>query len=219
MKILNGGKKDYYDYLTGIYGIDEDIVYDRRNGEVPRPRDCRGEEYLLTHKLYSDKPKEVKLDYVYDEQGKFVRKTMPVGLILYFVIEVGFVQYLFALERYLDDNGKVRLDPKLIKKERQLNKVSEAPLSLIPVLYTGWWSEAPSIKEYKVKQEIQNPIFNNTWVTSFIPAEDMYNEIYDYLIAIREPNIEDNRNDVQKLESKGFDKKTSFRNPINKRNK
>jgi hypothetical protein len=132
---------------------------------------------------------------------------------------VGFIQYLFSLERYLDDSGKVKLDPKLIKKERVVTKVSEAPLSLIPVTYTGWWNEAPSIKEYKLRQEIQNPIFNNTWVTSFIPAEDMYNEIYNYLIAIREPNIEDNRNDIQKLESKGFDKKTSFRNPINKRRK
>jgi hypothetical protein len=47
----------------------------------------------------------------------------------------------------------------------------------------------------------------------------MYNEIYNYLIAVREPNIEDNRNDIQKLESKGFDKKTSFRNPIHKRRK
>jgi YD repeat-containing protein len=219
MKILNGGKKDYYDYLAGIYGIDEDIVYDRSNGEVPRPFDCRGEEYLLTNVLYTDRPKGVKREYTYDDRGRLVRQTMPVGLILYFVIEVGFIQYLFSLERYLDDNGKVKLDPKLIKKERVVTKVSEAPLSLIPVTYTGWWNEAPSIKEYKLRQEIQNPIFNNTWVTSFIPAEDMYNEIYNYLIAIREPNIEDDRNDIQKLESKGFDKKTSFRNPINKRRK
>jgi hypothetical protein len=39
------------------------------------------------------------------------------------------------------------------------------------------------------------------------------------LISVREPQIIDNRDDVQKLESKGFDKKTSFRNPINKRRK
>lgn len=30
MKII-GGKKDYYDYLVGYYGYDENIVYDRRN--------------------------------------------------------------------------------------------------------------------------------------------------------------------------------------------
>lgn len=31
MKILTPrNNKDYYDYLTGIYGIDEKVVYDRR---------------------------------------------------------------------------------------------------------------------------------------------------------------------------------------------
>jgi len=33
MKIIDN-KKDYYDYLSGIYGIDNLIVYDRR-GSVP----------------------------------------------------------------------------------------------------------------------------------------------------------------------------------------
>lgn len=31
MKILTKGNKDYYDYLMGIYGQDELVVYDRRN--------------------------------------------------------------------------------------------------------------------------------------------------------------------------------------------
>lgn len=32
MKILTPrNNKDYYDYLTGIYGMDEKVVYDRRN--------------------------------------------------------------------------------------------------------------------------------------------------------------------------------------------
>ena len=32
MKILTPrNNKDYYDYLTGIYGIDEKVVYDRRH--------------------------------------------------------------------------------------------------------------------------------------------------------------------------------------------
>ena len=54
MKILNGGKKDYYDYLTGIYGIDEDIVYDRSNGHVFRSG-YDASQYFLTTREYSDK--------------------------------------------------------------------------------------------------------------------------------------------------------------------
>ena len=37
MKIIDN-KKDYYDYLSGIYGIDELIVFDRR-GSVPLKED------------------------------------------------------------------------------------------------------------------------------------------------------------------------------------
>ena len=47
-----------------------------------------------------------------------------------------------------------------------------------------------------------------------IAPDEIYQNVYDYLISIREPNIIDKRNDIQKLESKGFDKKTSFRNPV-----
>lgn len=32
MKIIDN-KKDYYDYLAGIYGIDTHVVYDRRGSE------------------------------------------------------------------------------------------------------------------------------------------------------------------------------------------
>ena len=38
MKIIDN-KKDYYDYLSGVYGIDNLIVYDRR-GSVPISPDC-----------------------------------------------------------------------------------------------------------------------------------------------------------------------------------
>lgn len=59
---------------------------------------------------------------------------------------------------------------------------------------------------------IGNVLLKDTCISGFIPAEDIYNQIYDYLIHIRESQVEDKRTDVQKLESKGFDKVTSFRN-------
>ena len=35
MKILTSrNNKDYYDYLTGIYGMDEKVVYDRREFSI-----------------------------------------------------------------------------------------------------------------------------------------------------------------------------------------
>ena len=53
---------------------------------------------------------------------------------------------------------------------------------------------------------------DGTWIPSLISAEEVWNNITDYLLSIKEPEIVDNRNDVQHIESHGFDKKTSFRN-------
>ena len=217
MKILNGGKKDYYDYLTGIYGIDEDIVYDRSNGHVFRSG-YDASQYFLTTREYSDKERSHIKTYHY-EGNKLVYDWTWQGLELHFVIEAGYMQYLFSIERYIDESGKVVLNPKLIKKFNVTEKKSKAPLAFIPVEYRGWWNEAPAIRNYDIRKGVENPIFAGTWVPSFISPDEMYNEIYNYLISVREPQIIDNRDDVQKLESKGFDKKTSFRNPINKRRK
>ena len=48
-------------------------------------------------------------------------------------------------------------------------------------------------------------------MAAFIPAQEAYDNIYNYLIFLKEPKIEDKRSDIDKLISKGFDKKTSFR--------
>lgn len=212
MRILDGGKKDFYDYLAGIYGIDNDVVYDRAKSHVFRPMEV-GDTYFCKTRLYNDRcKKETKgRHYV---NGKYVYGIFYEGLKLHFVIEIGFTQYLFMVERYLDNNLEVQLEPQLLNKIQVDKKQSQVPVSLIPVDFWGLFSEAPSIRRYYLNEEIQNPIFTGTWVTSFLNAEEVYNEIYNYLISIKEPKIIDNRNDVQKLESKGFDKKTSFRNPV-----
>ena len=58
MKIIDN-KKDYYDYLASIYGIDELVVYDRR-GSVTLNTDkvlLHGMEYYFSNRiLFQDKP-------------------------------------------------------------------------------------------------------------------------------------------------------------------
>ena len=58
MKIIDN-KKDYYDYLASIYGIDELVVYDRR-GSVTLNSDkvlLHGMEYYFSNRiLFQDKP-------------------------------------------------------------------------------------------------------------------------------------------------------------------
>lgn len=215
MKILNGGKKDFYDYLSGIYGIDNDVVYNRVNGHVFRPM-YDGDIYFCKEQLYNDKPKKEVRGYNWVDGKRFYTPKLE-GLKLHFIIEVGFVHYLFMVERYIDECGKIQLDPQLLDKQRVSEKKSTSPVSLIPVEMYSFYSlyrDTPKVWKYNTDNEIPNPIFNGTWLPSLVSADEIYNEIYSYLIAIKEPNIVDTRNDVQKLESKGFDKKTSFRNPV-----
>lgn len=95
MKIISGGKKDYYDYLAGIYGIDNDIVYDRRDSTVFKaygPKDT----LFIKEVLYGDFQRKMKNTYRFDgKKWKFGPKLE--GYIQYILIEIGYVQYFFLL--------------------------------------------------------------------------------------------------------------------------
>jgi hypothetical protein len=183
MKIISK-VKDYYDYLVGIRGLDEDIVYDRRNCFVFN--EFHHGEFL--------------------KGGKMKYSFLP---IYHYVLEVGYTHYLFSL---VPKDGSV--DVKLIKKIKVEKKRSNSPISFISVRYNVYRKSTEI--EYTKRLDLiwENPILKNTWVPTFISAEEIYDNLYDYLISIREPQIIDNRTDVEKLESKGFDRKISFRHPI-----
>ena len=58
MKIIDN-KKDYYDYLASIYGIDDLVVYDRRGSVTLNPDRVlsHGMDYYFSHRiLFLDKP-------------------------------------------------------------------------------------------------------------------------------------------------------------------
>ncbi len=78
MKIIDN-KKDYYDYLASIYGIDELIVYDRR-GSVTLNSDkilLHGMEYYFSNRiLFQDKPmSDTRSDVQKLESAGFDKKT------------------------------------------------------------------------------------------------------------------------------------------------
>ena len=172
--------KDYYDYLSGIYGIDEQIIYDRRDYDVPAyPEIIKGMK--LSHWSLLDKLDE------------------------YYVLEVGYYQYLFKVNR----EGQFA-QWELLKKFTVGRKIADVPMALIRVSYMKYQGN----DEIKYGTIYNNPILKDTWIPSFIPAQELYDKLYDYIIGTNEPNINDNRTDIQKLESKGFDKKSSFRHPI-----
>lgn len=182
MKIISK-VKDYYDYLVGIRGIDEDVVYDRRKCTIFN--ECQS-EFL--------------------KGGKMKYSFLP---ICYYVLEVGYTHHLFSLVP-TDD----AVDVKRIKKFKVDKKKSNSPISFISVRYNVYRKSTEI--EYAKRLDLiwENPILKNTWIPTFISAEEIYDDLYDYLISIREPQITDNRTDVEKLEAKGFDRKISFRHPV-----
>lgn len=172
--------KDYYDYLSGIYGIDEQIVYDRRS------------YILFEHPMFIKGSELDRLSFFYKKEE-------------YYALEVGFSQYLFKVTR----NGEFA-KWELLKRFTVGRKIADTPIALIEVSYMCFRGN----DKIKYGETYKNPILKDTWIPSFIPAQEIYDKIYDYISVTNEPNINDNRTDIQKLESKGFDKKSSFRHPI-----
>ena len=61
-------------------------------------------------------------------------------------------------------------------------------------------------------QRVENPILAGTFIPKMIPPTDIWHSLYEYISSLRDKPFTDTRTDTQKLESAGFDRKTSFRN-------
>ncbi len=59
----------------------------------------------------------------------------------------------------------------------------------------------------------KTPLLSSFGFAKFLPPEIVYQELDIFLGWLKDnPPIEDNRTDLEKLQSQGFDKKVSFRN-------
>jgi hypothetical protein len=199
--------KDYYDYLVGVRGRDEHVVFDRRSSVLLNPNDAEFASYFSSLRLPDDKPKEMR--HIRDENDfRWIYRIA--GKQYYFLLSIGYTRYMFFTERWLNKYGVLE---KTTHIARQWNycKITIGH-SILHISFSGdnYWL-SPYDKKAKT---IENPILKNTCIPSFISAEEIYDTLYNYLLATKEPPVIDNRNDIQKLESKGFDKKTSFRHPV-----
>ena len=254
MRIIDN-KKDYYDYLAGVWGIDGHITYDRRNSTrlVNKTADIINERYPMGYgNIFCTwkNGKDPNSDSVYDTGYDWDKGHKTVGKIYrklglgyqpsktnefpdaynvssnWFGLVIGFVAYVFLVYRVLQNetDKEVNIVPKLMRKftfDRSRIK-SKAPILIGELTYNIPW-RIPCKKDDEFYDEVtieldnngnykENPILDGTWIPSLIPAEEVWNNITDYLLSIKEPPIIDNRTDIQHLESHGFDKKTSFRN-------
>lgn len=205
MKII-GKYKDYYDYIQGKYGIDEDVILDRRNfvWDVP-----------ATYKPFNPDP------YVLYRFRNLKEYSYEV------LLQTGFVQYLIEVQHNLDGTNV----PTLVKKFESEVNIGSCPVLLMPpeIIYCISESFYKKLKDYDLndiksikksfeKKEldffraVELPILKDTFIPKIIPAEEVYNNIYNYLLYMKEPKVVDMRTNKQKIEGKGFDYKESFRN-------
>lgn len=212
MKILTPrNHKDYYDYLTGTYGIDEKIVYDRRQFTILARLD-----YLFFNfsRMEKDAPKrEIRSCEWTGRHCK--RVTKFVGNEMYCMLEAGLKWYFFKIERYLDDSSAVHIDWEIIKTIciSKHQRLGATPMTFFRASkICSWYSEDRLDVHVEKTSSISNPILKDTPITSLIPSQEIYNDLCAYISSLNDVEFFDTRSDVQKAESAGFDKKTSFRN-------
>ena len=216
MKIIDN-KKDFYDYLVGEYGIDDLTVFDRRNSIVIKTdiKPEKGNDYLFsTIKGDNDIYQKEEISY-----SSGIRKKEKKGTFWRFVLKTGKHFYHFEVERFLIDDANVSVKTKFVSEEDNDILYPDLLLAIIPYKKSYSYFYDTSDTNYRLKQRdvyedqiINLPIIKNTAITGFVSAKDVFFNIYSYLSSKKDKKIEDNRSDILKLESAGFDKTTSFRN-------
>lgn len=222
MKIIDN-KKDYYDYLSGVNGIDPYVVYDRRGSVSSTEIINRWGEVFNKNVIYSD-------NYSYNRKyGKYAKDKAFVDKDFQIVVEAGDKHFYIRCNRKREtETSSIELTYELYdpieelknryhssilprswfierELERYKKKRSKAPLAIFFTDYQRYHEEGG-------QGEIDNPILKDLPITGLVPAEEVWQGIYDYLLKMKEPVVIDSRTNDEHIESAGFDKKTSFRN-------
>jgi hypothetical protein len=217
MKIVSSWR-DYYDYNQGVIGQDEKIVYDRKASYIEERKSgfilskIQSESlYRPTHTLYGFESIYFYqvfvcgIEYhVFTFRGRFffglegakeldeLTKGLPVrDSGRYSRDELSDYIHLFEAEKYYFGRFGSNVKPHL--SETDVNDRTDCPV----VVYN------------RLKGYVKNPRLSDFGMGAVLPAQDAFIQIGTFLS--REKLVVDNRSDIDRLQSAGFDKKTSFR--------
>lgn len=203
MKIISK-YKDYYDYLQGIYGVDEKLVLDRTKFTKTVTFDSTYQQYkiikfyicdwLIEGVIYNNKllfGKDIKqIAYNYNDNPEYNRWNYKKDTDEYYQIynSMNLNKYSYSIE-------KVLKEPQKLSENKSINIKVNCPI-IIEILKKDY-GMFPILKDYNL-------------VDVFSP-QDIWIMLSEWIAKSNDKQIVDNRTDVQKLEGKGFDSKTSFR--------
>lgn len=211
MKILTSrNNKDYYDYLTGIYGIDDKVVDDRREFTILANSDSLFFNHTILEK---DTPKkDIRTRKWVGRHWKWATEYRATEL--HCMLEVGLKWYFFQVNRYLNESDEICLDWEIVKTKEiaKSQRLGKTPITFFSAYanYTFWRTGKWDIR-VKKNEAAPNPILTGTPITSLIPTQELYQELSNYISSLNDIETTDRRTDIQKAESAGFDRKTSFR--------
>lgn len=179
--------KDYYDYLQGIYGIDDKLFLDRSKGstmnkmEIDNLKNGDGVQLAIMGLLFT---------MIY-YNGKWYTKKGLYNIGKEFKYNKAFID--------VEVNEKTGL-PKEFKDVEfvltDLNYKYDCPIIRVKYNWSGEINLFPRLADYNFG--------------TVIPPEDIWINLYNWLSRVKEePNIQ---TDKEKIVSHGFDLKTSFRN-------
>lgn len=192
--------KDYYDYLQGVYGIDDKVIYDRRDAIYIDPsRGCM----------------DMGLECLFNPDYKLSPSCHRSNDFYGFGLEIGYIRYVISVFRG-KDGDKFEYEIKEKKKLNKDDKVSSAPIVLYHIRSQGRWNRKNDDDYVPLLNRdgsgyYNNPILIKTFIPGLIPAEEIWQNLYDYISSLNEVEVIDTRTNIQHVESHGFDKKVSFR--------
>lgn len=195
MKIISNFK-DYYDFLTGKYGIDEKCVYER----VCSTEGQDGKWWKAG--IY--KPKHLEPGAVYSFDMIAVCGTLYCCFFYrgkyYFGAEAAnHIPKVVNSDGYATHTTEhINLAKSFHLQKTDINEKEQCPVVLVENKWSGMEATVKNIK------------LSDFDFAKVLPAEEIYIQISSFLL--KEKPVVDNRTDVQKIVGKGFDKKTSFRN-------
>lgn len=215
MKIISS-YKDYYDYLVGIYGEDPILVLDRR---IHRQ---------LYHHSNPTQPNFLHL-YIGDYTIDFIKY----GEFYYFgedILNIPGINYKKGTElhRYWSSSYEKQYNMSwedLLKHDLVELTWGNSRRNVTTLLLRPVKGHRPldidksiviTLKSFGAYYNYQ--ILSNLNLSRFISPETVYEWIIEYLskMKLEQEQHPDTRTNLQKIEGKGFDKKTSFRPNIKK---
>ncbi len=178
--------KDYYDYLNGIYGIDEKVILDRRAGVTniiitPVLGSHCTFKLAVCNTLYTALVDRDKNIYWGEEMKPFCTYNKSYG-------------WVYRGDGKIWNGAKIQIEPQPTKVNQEEN---------CPIVY---------VHGHRDQSRVHFPRLSDYRIASIYPAEEIYKDLYNWIVKQSEPVVTDTRKDIEKVVSHGFDKITSFRN-------